>query len=108
MHVTVCYALPDKAFLQPVELDAGATIGAALSASGLLSEHPEVEPDSVRVGIFGKLKTLDTEVREGDRIEVYRALQADPKTARRRRVQRTRQTGTREGQKWMRGGGDSV
>ncbi|MBY4897974.1 RnfH family protein [Cupriavidus sp. AU9028] len=108
VHATVCYALPGEAFLRQVEVDAGATIGAALTASGLLQAHPEVDPASARVGIFGKLKTLDTVVREGDRIEVYRPLQADPKTARRRRVQRTREAGTREGQKWMRGGGDTV
>ena len=42
--------------------------------------------------------------REGDRVEVYRVLTADPKTARRKRVQKTRETGTQEGQKWLRRG----
>jgi putative ubiquitin-RnfH superfamily antitoxin RatB of RatAB toxin-antitoxin module len=36
---------------------------------------------------------------------VYRPLVADPKSARRKRVQKTRQGGTREGLKWLRGGG---
>ncbi|MCY1304044.1 Protein RnfH [compost metagenome] len=59
----------------------------------------------MRVGIFGKLKTPDAVVREGDRVEVYRPLTADPKQARRKRVQKLREGGAREGQKWLRGNG---
>ncbi|WP_043439640.1 RnfH family protein [Cupriavidus sp. HPC(L)] len=107
VRVAVCHAKPDTVFLKEIELPAGATIAAAIEASGVLSAHPELDPATLRVGIFGKLKTLETVVREGDRIELYRPLVADPKTARRRRVQKAREAGTREGQKWMRGGGDS-
>ena len=42
------------------------------------------------VGIFGKKKTLDTVLRERDRIEIYRPLMADPKESRRKRAARKR------------------
>lgn len=107
VRVAVCYARPDAVFLKDIALPAGTTIAAAIEASGVLTAHPELDPVTLRVGIFGKLKAPETPVREGDRIELYRPLVADPKTARRRRVQKAREAGTREGQKWMRGGGDS-
>lgn len=105
VHVAVCYARPDAVFLKSLDVPAGTTLLGAIQASGLTEAHREVDPTTLRVGIYGKLKTLDTVVRDGDRVEVYRALTADPKTARRKRVQKTRASGEREGQKWLRGGG---
>jgi len=105
LRVLVCYARPEGAFLKETEVAPGTTIVGAIGASGLLQACPEVDPATLRVGIFNKLKTPDTVVREGDRIEVYRPLVADPKSARRKRVLKTRRGGTREGQKWLRGGG---
>lgn len=105
VRVSVCYARPDAIFLKAVEVPTGTTLLGAIQASGLTEAYREVDPTTMRVGIFGKLKTLDTVVREGDRVEVYRVLTADPKTARRKRVQKTRATGLREGQKWLRRGG---
>ncbi len=105
VRVSVCYALPDAVFLKEVVVPAGTTILAAIQSSGLIEAYREVDPTTMRVGVYGKLKTLDTVVRDGDRVEVYRILTADPKTARRKRVQKTRATGLREGQKWLRRGG---
>lgn len=107
VRAMVCYAAPDHIFLKEVELPAGATIAAAIEASGVLQAHPELDAGALRTGIFSKPRPGDTVVRQGDRVEIYRALVADPKTARRRRVQKARESGTREGQKWMRGGGDA-
>lgn len=104
VRLSVCYAKPDYVFVKDIEVPAGTTIAAAIVGSGLQQECPEVDPSTMRVGIFGKLKTPETVVREGDRVEVYRPLTADPKQARRKRVQKTREGGTREGQKWLRGG----
>lgn len=105
VEVSICFAKPDAVFLKAIAVTVGSTIAQAIEASGLLQACPEVDPTTMRVGIFGKLKTLDTVVRDGDRVEVYRALVADPKSARHKRVMRTRRTGTREGQKWLRGSG---
>ena len=67
VRVAVCHAKPDTVFLKEIDLPAGTTIAAAIEASGVLTAHPELDPAALRVGIFGKLKTLDTVVREGDR-----------------------------------------
>lgn len=86
--VQVCHALPASAFLETVELPAGATIAQAIRASGLLARHAEIDLAVNQVGIYGKKKALDTMLRTHDRVEVYRPLQADPKEARRRRAGR--------------------
>lgn len=84
--VQVCYALPDTAFLRTVRLPAGSTLRQALERSGVLDEYPDIDLAVNMVGIYGKKKTLDTVLRQHDRVEVYRPLQADPKEARRRRA----------------------
>ncbi len=82
----VCYARPDAVFLEELQLAPGATLEQAIRASGVLARAPEIDLASCKTGIYGKLKPLDTVLRERDRVEIYRPLQADPKEARRRRV----------------------
>ena len=84
--IAVCYAQPDHVFLVSLDVRRGATIADAIAASGVLSRFPEIDMATNKVGVFGKLKTPDTLVREGDRIEIYRPLQADPMESRRRRA----------------------
>ncbi|WP_219117132.1 RnfH family protein [Janthinobacterium sp. UMAB-56] len=86
IHVQVCHALPDSSFLRALTVPAGTTIGQALTLSGLLQEIPGIDLAINMVGIYGKKKPLETILREHDRVEVYRPLQADPKEARRRRA----------------------
>ena len=62
------------------------TVRAAIEASGVLNDFPDIELTRNRVGIFSKLAQLDTPLRDGDRVEIYRPLQVDPKEARRRRA----------------------
>ena len=85
IRVQVCYATPTTVFLRDVTVPQGATLQQAIVQSGLLRERPEVDLAAMQVGIYGKKKTLDTVLREHDRVEVYRPLIADPKNARRRR-----------------------
>ncbi len=59
-----------------------------IRGSGVLELHPEIDLSVLRIGVFGKLKTLDQPVAQGDRIEIYRPLQVDPKTARRLRAEK--------------------
>src|SRR5438094_661702 len=66
VHIAVCYARPDSVFLKEFDVPAGTTIAAAIVGSGLQQACPEVDPSTMRVGIFGKLKTPETVVREGD------------------------------------------
>ncbi len=87
MHpVTVCYARPDDVFLVRLEVREGTTIAEAMTTSGVLTRFPEIDLARNKVGVFGKLKPVDTVVRAGDRIEIYRPLQADPMESRRRRA----------------------
>jgi putative ubiquitin-RnfH superfamily antitoxin RatB of RatAB toxin-antitoxin module len=86
IEVTVVLALPDRTTEIAVRLPAGATLGDALEASGLAERHPEVDVARARVGIFGKLSDRKTVLADGDRVEVYRALIADPKERRSRRA----------------------
>ena len=72
-----------------VTVPAGSTALEAIRASGLLERFAEIDVSSQSVGIWGRVQTLDTVVDAGDRIEVYRPLQVDPKEARRRRARKT-------------------
>lgn len=83
--VQVCYATPTQQFLQQLTLPVGATLQDAIVQSGLL-EYAKIDLTTQRVGIYGKLKSLDTVLREHDRVEVYRPLIADPKEMRRKRA----------------------
>jgi len=88
LQVEICYATPDLEIRKPVRVDAGATVQQAIMQSGLLRECTAIDLTVCRVGIYGKLKTLDTVLRDQDRIEIYRPLIADPMDSRRRRVQK--------------------
>ena len=86
LQVYVAYALPDHEFVHPMRVPAGTTIGEAIERSGVLASFPHINLTTQAVGIYGKKKTLETVLRERDRIEIYRPLVADPKDARRRRA----------------------
>ncbi|MFM9434939.1 uncharacterized protein ACFDR9_002001 [Janthinobacterium sp. CG_23.3] len=86
IKVQVCYATPDYEFLRDLQVPAGTTLEQAVRLSGLLLEVPQINLASAAVGVYAKKKTLDTVLREHDRVEVYRPLLADPKETRRRRA----------------------
>jgi putative ubiquitin-RnfH superfamily antitoxin RatB of RatAB toxin-antitoxin module len=93
ISVQVCFAKPDTCFLKNLELPAGATIDDAIRQSGVLIRFSEIDLTVWQTGIYGKLKPLDTVLRDRDRIEIYRPLLADPKESRRRRaVKKDRKT----------------
>ena len=68
-------------------LELGATVADALCASGLQARHPQSDLAAAPIGIWGAPCRLEDSLRDRDRVEVYRALQVDPKEARRRRHQ---------------------
>ena len=84
--VTVVYALRERATEIELQLPEGATVAQALERSGLAALHPEAGITQCAVGIFGKAAARHAVVADGDRIEVYRPLLADPKELRRRRA----------------------
>ena len=81
--VEVALAGPERQTVLRVELPEGSTVADALAASGL-----EAAPG--RVGVYGKVVPAGTPLREGDRVEIYRPLRADPKELRRERAAKKR------------------
>jgi putative ubiquitin-RnfH superfamily antitoxin RatB of RatAB toxin-antitoxin module len=90
IEVEVVYALPQQQCVIKLELPQGVTIAQAIERSGVLAQFPQIDLVNSKVGIFGRLAALDTILREGDRVEIYRALLADPKIVRRERVAKKR------------------
>ena len=98
INVEVTYALPQRQELVSVRLAEGATVRAAVEASGLLQKYPEIDIDGAnKLGIFAKLAKGDAVLRDRDRVEIYRPLIADPKAVRKKRAD--------EGKVMKKGGG---
>lgn len=89
LRIQVCYAHLDRQLLTDLTVSEGTTISQAIRLSGIANEVSGLDIATCKVGVYGKLKSLDTPVRAGDRIEIYRPLLADPKEARRRRAKKT-------------------
>ncbi|HEU4662903.1 MAG TPA: RnfH family protein [Dokdonella sp.] len=89
--VEVAYAEPSRHFLRRLELDAGATIADAIEASGVAAACA-IDPATLTSGIWSKPAPRTTVLGDGDRVELYRPLKADPKESRRRRAERARAT----------------
>ena len=90
IKIEVAYALPQSQILRRIELEESATIADAIAASGIIRDFPEIDPAKNRVGIFGRRLPLATPLHDGDRVEIYRPLTADPKETRRRRAEHAR------------------
>ncbi|HEX7370212.1 MAG TPA: RnfH family protein [Rhodanobacteraceae bacterium] len=84
--VSVVYAEPDHVFDVELSLPRESTVADAIEQSGLRVAYPLMNLDEDRVGIFSRKMRLDTPLRDGDRVEVYRPLKIDPKEARRKRA----------------------
>lgn len=87
ISIQICYARPNQQFLLEQMVVPGTTIQQAVENSGIIQQASEIDLSVWRVGIYGKLKTLDTVLREHDRVEIYRPLIADPKDSRRKRAE---------------------
>jgi putative ubiquitin-RnfH superfamily antitoxin RatB of RatAB toxin-antitoxin module len=85
MNVGVCYAESDRQLWMRLEVPDNSTIEETINLSGVLKLYPEINLASQKVGIFGKIAALDTPVKDGDRVEIYRQITADPQTVQRRR-----------------------
>jgi hypothetical protein len=87
IQVEVAYAGSARQSVKTLVLPAGSSVEQAIRASGLLEEFPEIDLGDNRVGVFGEFVRLDECLQDGERVEIYRVLIADPKEARRRRAQ---------------------
>jgi putative ubiquitin-RnfH superfamily antitoxin RatB of RatAB toxin-antitoxin module len=88
MVIEVVYCLSDEHHIIEVTVRPGATVRDAVRLSGLAETYPEIDQPTTRVGVYGRVVADDTLLRDGDRVEIYRPLVADPKQSRRRRAAR--------------------
>ncbi|MGH8370556.1 MAG: RnfH family protein [Gammaproteobacteria bacterium] len=95
LQVEVVYALPDQQTVVALTLPLGATVRDAVMQSGLLQRFPDIDLAQHHVGIFGRLTALNTGLKDGDRIEIYRPLTNDPKQVRRELAKLGRSMGRR-------------
>ncbi len=84
MNVGVAYADKFKQIWLKLDVPDGSTVREAIDRSGILNQFPDIDLEKQKVGIFGKLTKLDSRVNEGERIEVYREITADPELVERR------------------------
>lgn len=100
MIVEVAYALPTEQLIIPIKVTESISVEQAIKSSGIMLKYPEIDLAINKVGIFGKLTKLDAHLRHLDRVEIYRALIADPKEVRKQRAA--------DGKAMKKGGGDAL
>ncbi len=87
--VEVAYAEPDRQELVRIEVPSGTTVAEAIARSGIDDRIDGLDATEGNVGIFGQVRPLDTVLKPGDRVEIYRPLICDPKEIRRQRARKT-------------------
>ena len=85
MKISVSYAHPEKPAWVRLDVEEGCTLRAAIERSGILGRYEDIDLTRNKVGVFGKIKPLDTVLADGDRVEIYQPIVIDPKTAPRRK-----------------------
>lgn len=90
LNVEVAYARPERQKIVAVQVPYGTTVAEAVRLSGITELFPEIDPDTIDMGVFGKVvKNPGAQaLREGDRVELYRPLLIDPKQARLNRAKK--------------------
>ncbi len=86
INVEVVYALAEKQSLLSFEITEGLTAIEAVQHSGIIDIYPEIDLENIQLGIFSKSCTNEQILNEGDRVEIYRPLIADPREVRKRRA----------------------
>jgi putative ubiquitin-RnfH superfamily antitoxin RatB of RatAB toxin-antitoxin module len=92
IRVEVVLAMRERQELVELEIAAGSTVAEAITLSNIAEQFENFEPDLAKVGIFGRKTSPDQVLREGDRVELYRPLIADPKEVRRQRAKKQSET----------------
>ena len=87
IRVEVVFALPTRQHLQSLDLPAGSTTALAIRQSSLHDAFPETEFDTLEIAVWGQVVDPSHVLADGDRVEVLRPLEIDPRDARRRLAQ---------------------
>ena len=93
LTIEVAYALPDKQSLLEIEVPEGAHVKQAIELSGIMNLYPEIDLSVNKVGIWNRTAKLVEALKDGDRIEIYRPLIADPKEVRKKRAEKAKLEG---------------
>ncbi|MHC6645136.1 RnfH family protein [Alteromonas sp. HB246098] len=93
INIEVAYALPTKQTIIDVAIHENATVEEAINASNVLEQFPEIDLKATKVGIWSRVVKLRDTLNDGDRIEIYRPLIADPKEIRKRRAEKAKEEG---------------
>ena len=93
IQVEVVYALPYKQVVLSLKVAQDCTVQQVITQSGILQQCPDIDLNTNMVGVFGRQVKLDSVLRAGDRVEIYRALLADPKDIRRQRAEQAKEEG---------------
>jgi putative ubiquitin-RnfH superfamily antitoxin RatB of RatAB toxin-antitoxin module len=86
MQIEIAYAEPQRAIVKRLRLPPGSRVADVLRLAALDPNFDAVDLVNSAFGIFGRLIRADHPLKDGDRIEIYRPLSTDPKTARRARA----------------------
>lgn len=91
IKVEVSYALPHKQVILELEVPEGTTVLEAARQSGVTEKFEGIDLDNAKLGIFGKVVSPKQALKAGERVEIYRPLQADPKEVRKARAARAKE-----------------
>jgi len=91
IRVEVAYALPHKQAILPLDVASGTTVQEAARLSGIADKFDGIDLENATFGIFGGVVAPTQVLAEGDRVEIYRPLLADPKEVRKARAARVRE-----------------
>ena len=91
--IEITYALPDKQTLLSLNVSPETTVQDAIEQSGILLLHSDIDLRTNKVGVWYKTTKLTTQLKAGDRIEIYRPLIADPKEVRKIRAEKAKEEG---------------
>ena len=84
IDVEVVFGIPEQQRLVALRLKSGATVADAIEKSGLARDFAGHDLSAMSVGVWGHLAAQDAVLSAGDRVEIYRPLQMDPRESRRR------------------------
>ncbi|GAB0109673.1 RnfH family protein [Pseudoalteromonas distincta] len=93
INIEVVFALPTTATSLSIEVPQGTTAEQGVIQSGIIEKCPEIDPTALTLGVWNRTVKANYELKEGDRIEIYRPLIADPKDARRKRAEKAKEEG---------------
>jgi putative ubiquitin-RnfH superfamily antitoxin RatB of RatAB toxin-antitoxin module len=83
VEVELVFALADRQVLRTLSVAAGSSICDVLTVSGFQADFPDIDFGELATGIWGREAALSQKIKAGDRIEIYRPLELEPREARR-------------------------